>query len=264
MVSPYWQYRLVVRCLAVMRNAFFRIVTMLNSLGVVKKIAKIVEWEMQKNTFANNLERFFSDKTVVVVGSSPELIGAKLGAFIDAHDLVVRINGVSRIQNPEDFGGRTDCIFLGGTFLSQQDLRHRLSETDNDFLVISTQKNKLLINNFFRFKNIFYFPTLLPQKISKEVERSLGCQLWSKPFRPPRSGFVTVATIQKFARPKTISVIGMSNDSTLARKTIDGKGMVRDYDERILLGKHCDPSVEIHALRTFVKMHDNINWVTAS
>jgi hypothetical protein len=70
-----------------------------------------------------------------------------------------------------------------------------------------------------------------------------------------------VATIQKFGRPKKISVIGMSNNGASARNTIDEKGIVRSYDERLLLEKHCDPNVEIHALRAFVQMHENIKWI---
>ncbi len=234
---------------------------MLNSLGIVKKITGIFEWSTQKKYFTREIKNIFFNKTVVVVGSSPELIGAKLGAFIDSHDFVVRINGTRRISDLEDFGLRTDCVILGGTFSSEGQIRDRIPDINANFFVISTQKNKSLIDRYFKFKNVFYYPALLPKKISEEVERSLGCRVWGRPFRPPRSGFVMIFAIHKYAQPKKISVIGMSSDSNAARQTIDQNGEIRTYDERLLLGKHCDPRIEIQALKMFVDQHENITWI---
>jgi hypothetical protein len=70
-----------------------------------------------------------------------------------------------------------------------------------------------------------------------------------------------ISAIHKYAQPKKISVIGMSSDSNAARQTIGENGEVRTYDERILLGKHCDPRIEIQALQMFVNKHENITWV---
>jgi hypothetical protein len=235
---------------------------MLNSLGIVRKITGIYEWTTKKKYFIRDIRNIFFNKTVVVVGSSPELIGAKLGKFIDSHDFVVRINGTRRISDPEDFGLRTDCLIFGGTFLSEKQIRDRIPDVNTDFFVISTQKNKSLIDRSFEFKNVFYYPILLPKKISEEVERSFGCQIWGRPFRPPRSGFVMILTIHKYAQPKKISVIGMSSDGKAARQTIGENGEVRTYDERILLGKHCDPRIEIQALQMFVDQHENITWIS--
>lgn len=59
-------------------------------------------------------KEFIRGKTVAVVGPSPHLEGKALGAFIDSHDLVVRINEVSSRENSVDYGLRTDVIFGAG------------------------------------------------------------------------------------------------------------------------------------------------------
>lgn len=57
------------------------------------------------------LHDFISGKSVALVGPSPHLEGKALGAFIDSHDVVVRVNDVSSIENAIDYGLRTDVLF---------------------------------------------------------------------------------------------------------------------------------------------------------
>lgn len=48
-----------------------------------------------------------------LVGSSSELIGKRLGAEIDGHDTVIRVNRVPNERFINDFGNRTDILFAG-------------------------------------------------------------------------------------------------------------------------------------------------------
>jgi hypothetical protein len=234
---------------------------MLTSLGIVKKIIKEYEWATQKDTFFANLKHLVKGKKIVIVGSSPSLIGSNLGNVIDSHDLVIRINGTLRIKNSQDFGQRTDCVFLGAAFSTPEMLRSRIPEIDKNCILMSTTKNKSLIDEHFNSQTVVYYPQHLPKIISKEVEKKSGQPLWDKPFRPPRSGFVAVASICHFAEPKSVTVIGMSKDEVAARMTIDEKSVVKNYDEELLLSKHCEPNTEIKALLHFLAKIKNANWL---
>ena len=236
---------------------------MIQKLGIVKKILNLLEWKIHKKSFTNSLENIFSGKTVAIVGNSPELIGANLGSLIDMHDLVIRVNGGPRIQDAQDFGDKTDCVVLGSTFTDVQKLAHRLTGINENCIFISTSKNKLVLETYFKFKKTIYFPMLLPQKISKRTEKLLGNKLWDKPFRPPRSGFVAVACLSRYSKSPKISIFGMSKDAVLARKVVNDRSTTVCYDERVLLGKHCEPAVEIRAMLALVASKKNLTWVDA-
>ena len=234
---------------------------MLTSLGIVKKIIKQFEWITQKEIFIENMKHIFKDKNIAIIGSSPSLIGSNLGEFIESHDLVIRINGTRRIKNVSDFGQRTDCVFLGATFSTPETLRSRILDIDNNCIIFSTSKNKALIDEYFYSHKVMYYPQNLPKKIAFQTEKDTGMPLWGKPFRPPRSGFVTVASICYFAEPKSVSIIGMSKDKVAARMVVDEVLQEKKYNEELLLSKHCEPNTEIKALLTLVEKNKNVNWL---
>ena len=234
---------------------------MLTSFGIIKKLIKILEWQTQKNAFIENFQHLFNGKNIAIVGSAPTLIGSNLGEFIDSHDLVVRINGTRRIKNAVDFGERTDYIILGANFASPVKLKNRILDIEAGCILISTSKNKTLLDTFFPAQGVVYFPQMLPIKISMAVEKIAKQKIWDKPFRPPRSGFVTVTSICNYASPKSVSIIGMSKNSVTARTVVDEALLVKNYDENLLLAKHCEPEIEIKALMNFIKTNENINWL---
>tara|TARA_Y100000034_G_scaffold11587_1_gene12113 strand:+ start:9891 stop:11516 length:1626 start_codon:yes stop_codon:yes gene_type:complete len=58
------------------------------------------------------LSTLLKDKKVCFVGPSPHLIGAKMGAHIDSHDVVIRVNQTQAVppHRWEDYGKRTDIL----------------------------------------------------------------------------------------------------------------------------------------------------------
>jgi hypothetical protein len=56
---------------------------------------------MNQYTLRRFFKRHFSGRRVAIVGGSPDLLGSKKGAYIESHDIVVRIN----FNNPEGFIG---------------------------------------------------------------------------------------------------------------------------------------------------------------
>src|SRR5262245_53939599 len=56
---------------------------------------------------------FLRDKRVVLVGPGPTVVGTAQGAFIDGHDVVVRLNHALPIPKAmeADVGSRTDILY---------------------------------------------------------------------------------------------------------------------------------------------------------
>lgn len=73
----------------------------------IKKVAHI--WNiLEQNRLNNSLNKFLKNKTIAIVGNSPNLIDKNKGKDIDAADVVVRFNNF-RTQNFEkDYGSKTN------------------------------------------------------------------------------------------------------------------------------------------------------------
>jgi hypothetical protein len=67
--------------------------------------------------------KLVSGKTVAIVGPARTILGKKLGAHIDAHDLVVRFNDTfdlpSRRELTADIGSRTDILYCNQVILKE-------------------------------------------------------------------------------------------------------------------------------------------------
>jgi len=66
--------------------------------------------EFKDYNFCTELDNLVRGKKIAYVAPSPHLKGLKMGAFIDSHDLVVRINQAYSVPEKdwEDYGKRTD------------------------------------------------------------------------------------------------------------------------------------------------------------
>lgn len=58
------------------------------------------------------LNHFFKNKSVAIVGPAPELIGQNKGAEIDQYDIVCKV-GLNKINDIENYGSRCDVLFNG-------------------------------------------------------------------------------------------------------------------------------------------------------
>tara|TARA_R110000787_G_scaffold58500_1_gene133196 strand:+ start:325 stop:1059 length:735 start_codon:yes stop_codon:yes gene_type:complete len=68
---------------------------------------------MKKEIDVTLLKDIVKNKTVVLVGPSPHLVGSCLGPTIDAYDIVCRVNDVLPKDLGGDYGTRTDILFHG-------------------------------------------------------------------------------------------------------------------------------------------------------
>lgn len=60
----------------------------------------------------NYINENFANKSLIIVGPSPHLIGLNKGEEIDKYDIVIRTNNSYLINRPEDYGSRTDMLFI--------------------------------------------------------------------------------------------------------------------------------------------------------
>ncbi len=89
----------------------------------------------------DRLARLLDGKRIAIVAPSSTIIGKKLGTFIDAHDLVVRVNFGWPIDSEmiEDLGSRGDILYHccnGDFYLSEM-----LTEAFNAFTVVCYEEN---------------------------------------------------------------------------------------------------------------------------
>ena len=73
----------------------------------IKKTAEIFKI-MEKNRNNQSLQNLLKNKTVAIVGNSPNLIGKNLGKKIDSHDYVVRFNNFRTENYEQDYGAKTN------------------------------------------------------------------------------------------------------------------------------------------------------------
>lgn len=216
--------------------------------------------------FRAEIKKLFRGKTVAIVGSSPELIGAGLGAMIEKHDIVVRINSLNAADCPTDLGERSDVVFLGGKRdeRTKSYLFDRLEPNCSTVIGVATCKD--VLTPLKRISNVLIYPKNWPKEIARRVCRDINrCFLNRAGEKPPRSGFVCIATVAIFGEAKSVEIFGMSKDPVKARKTINGalfseKVMVAEYQEEKLLRNHCDPDFEIGMLKELVQQKSHVSW----
>lgn len=110
--------------------------------------------------YDNEFAEYIKGKKVVVVGPSPFLTGKKLGSYIDGFDVVVRPNlgYFFTEKNPDDFGKRTDVIYLNNVLRNQ----FHISEIPKQF----SKSKFLVIQNY-----ISDGTRATCKKCSKEIEK---------------------------------------------------------------------------------------------
>ena len=77
------------------------------------------------------LENLIKNKRVCFCGPSVTNVGSKLGNLIDSYDIVCRVNMHVPFDDKEDFGSRTDIMFLGAWPIYDGKLRKDLLKFDN-------------------------------------------------------------------------------------------------------------------------------------
>lgn len=227
--------------------------------GAIDRIAQRLDYVREIGQFQEKMAQAFYGKRVAIVGNSPGLIGSSMGAEIDAHDIVVRINGRSRIDAPEDLGTKLDVVFLGATIEKESDFDKLDVYKDMGCVAISTTKNRRAIEQIHIADAIFY-PALLPRFLSRHMAQQLAVKIGGKRFRPPRSGFICLSAIHSYGQAAQISLYGMSDSLDKSQMRITPTGEVTHYDPQQYQSLHCDPAIELALMRGLATTANRIEW----
>lgn len=92
----------------------------------------IKEQIIDKIDFDENLGKLIEGKRVCICGPALSQVGTKLGEEIDSYDIVCRINMHLPFEDQEDYGKRTDVMFLGGWPIFDGNLRKELIKYDKE------------------------------------------------------------------------------------------------------------------------------------
>ncbi len=84
------------------------------------------------------MDNYLKGKRVALVGPAKSIEGSNNGAYIDSHDVVVRLNH-AKIGNPLDSGTRTDIIYYDGSY-------HDYGDTKLKYLVCSYPPSEWFFN----------------------------------------------------------------------------------------------------------------------
>ena len=92
----------------------------------------IKEQIIDKIDFDENLGKLIEGKRVCICGPSLSQMDTKLGEEIDSYDIVCRVNMHLPFEDQEDYGKRTDVMFLGGWPIFDGNLRKELIKYDKE------------------------------------------------------------------------------------------------------------------------------------
>ena len=106
----------------------------------------------------DDLKNLVKNKTVAIVGPSPHLVNTGLGEFIDSHDLVIRINEILPSGYFQDYGSKTDIVFLnlGNDWLEITiEMINKDIKALDDIKLFVNPRNSLDVSTKNRFKNFW-------------------------------------------------------------------------------------------------------------
>lgn len=191
--------------------------------------------------------------SVAVVGSSARLLENPLGNVIDSHDEVIRFNFAPSDRNNEFIGSRTTIRVIGMTLEDrhQENLR-KIAKYENA-RVITKEANLHLLKGIFDEEKVFKFRDY--KGVTKSaLDRIAKRGLETTPQRlPPRTGLVVISILlaEIESRSGNIGLFGFDDelptDEPWRQHYFTNK--MRAGFKTDLSKKHCDPEVEISAVR---------------
>lgn len=183
----------------------------------------------------SNLEHFFKNKSVALVGNAQSQDKKKQGKSIESHDMVCRINRGPLKTPSKTHGNRTDILFYGDP--------GQILETVVDKVNPHTPCI-VLYNKFADRKHPLQNIILIDKPTERWIIKSCG---YSKPTMWPSNGLSAFFIITKCV-PKSLSLFGFDWKETPTFYRDDTRG-----DER-----H-DYNLEKGFIQGVVATHENIN-----
>lgn len=214
----------------------------------------------------DDLKNLVKNKTVAIVGPSPHLVNTGLGKFIDSHDLVIRINEILPSGYFQDYGSKTDIVFLnlGNDWIEitlemiNKDIKAlneiKLFVNPRNNLDVSTENrfkkdpNQNIFNNFKKLNISNNFIHIGNEK-NKEFEDKVGTF--------PTTGLLTIMSILEceFAN---LFVCGFSFYSTKYRYNPNKSDLYKKYGYMITGVAGHDMLNEINYLKSNFPRRKNI------
>ena len=111
----------------------------------------------------DKLKELLDKKSIAIIGPAPTLVNKNLGNFIDKFDVIIRINEFVSQKLPEDYGSRTDVLFLSlnnQTVEINKKMFLENKDAGNNIKLIVCPRNSLHVSpfheqNFVKDENIF-------------------------------------------------------------------------------------------------------------
>lgn len=158
---------------------------------------------------------YLANKDVALVGPAGYMVGKKLGAKIDEHEIVIRINHAIPIKHPADYGTKTDVLYhilshivenrkIG---LYPQEVR-QWQEAGVEWIVSRYRggENNRIKNAITQLELLFNGRWVSNQHIFKTIRDTKG--LMNRQDKIPNTGIIALVELVK-APTKKVTVYGM-------------------------------------------------------
>lgn len=198
--------------------------------------------QLDKMHTERELDKFLSGKSIAVVGNGPSERGKGLGAEIDSHDIVVRINNYRTKGYERDYGRRTDVWMKCGA----ADIEHWLKDPDIKAVLYTEDiVNVGMISQFVKFPEEELNRGLIVDYIDEADHAALANEIGAV----PSSGAFLIDRLRRIHDVK-VDVYGFSfleDPSTLNTKAFVhyAKNTTPEYEVNISAGARHDVSKEV-------------------
>lgn len=146
------------------------------------------------------LEKYLSQKKVVLIGPAPYLSNYKIGKILDSYDVLCRMNEIFPVNQQENYGSRTDIAFLNCASLSVTDYFFKMKQSidialNMSFIVCPVIKAQHdwggSVSENCKMLNCFDIPsTFIGEKNYYEIQKEVGIE--------PNTGLISIMMLLQY------------------------------------------------------------------
>lgn len=144
------------------------------------------------------LQSFLSGKSVAIIGNASSIFNDALGAEIDTHDVVIRIN-YGYIKDPVAQGSKT-TIWAGSVALDEHEVQTRFAPI---YAMWMTPRRRSLPNYSPAFRRKLF---MHPVEIWETLQKELGA--WGDGQARPTTGAMLINLVVKHCAPSRVRLYG--------------------------------------------------------